>query len=252
MATRPPYLGLLNNLNRPVHGDGTGTCGSTIVVVNANSSALNVPTADEVCDPWSVWAAITGDQLVLPSDSSESDALANLTPGVSNEDNIVPVRIPASCRFLDFYHVWRINQQVQTAPRIKVYGRVPQAQYAVAQAGGTNGRLYPFDVDAAFPPLKDFWVPLVEPEEVTTYMELGSEAAARFGADMFISTGRYCLVQGVTDILVFISQAASYSTGVSSAEISPSSGGSTHVTFSSSSAPGDDTGYGVIIARIST
>ena len=252
MATRKQYLGLLNNLNRPVHGDGTGTCGSTIVVANANSSALNVPAAGEAGDPWTVWAAITGDQQVLLSDSSESDALAALVPGVVNEANIVPIQVPSACRFIDFYHVWRINQQVQTAPRIKVYGRVPQAQVHVAQADGTNGRLWPFDIDEDFPNVKDFWIPLIEPDETATYMEMGTEGAARFSADLFVSKGRYALVQGVTDVLVFISQAAAYTTNASTAEISATSGNSSIATWSSSAETGGDSDYGVIIARIST
>jgi len=229
-------------MNQPAVGVAAGAVGSTIAVCNLSSSALNTPGDSGIGDPWAAYAALDGEQQILSSVSSESGVFENIAGSVPNHANIRPIITPFG-QYANFYHIWRGNDTVTTAPRIQVFGRVKKPLQA---AGGLQR--WPNDDDPDFPNVVDFWIPLLEPGETNHYMEFGTAAAGRYTNRMFISKPRYVYLQGVEEIIVMITQAAAFS---ATQLVTMSSGGSTATFFSSSSSSASDASYGLIGVQLS-
>src|SRR6185436_6790112 len=119
-------------MQNPAIGVAAGATGSTLVVCNSNSAALNTPGDATAADPWIAWATLAGETPILSSVSSESGVLDNFGGDVPNSSNIRPIDTPFG-QYLNLYHVWRGDNTVTQAPRIQVFGKLPPPR---TEAGG--------------------------------------------------------------------------------------------------------------------
>lgn len=229
----------------PMERVASCSIGSTLVVANKNTSALNVPVAGQAPDGWFASAGDISDSQSLFSSASTSDSglLDEYAHTVPNNDNIRPIKC-VGWNYLNLYHVWRGNNTVTQAPRVVVLGKIPRV-YPV----GENIKAWPNDDDPDFPDLGEFWIPLTQTGETTQYIEFPTTAGARFTSKMYVSApSKYVYLQGVQEIMVFVTQTATFS---NTQLVSMSSSAATITEFSSSSSAGSDTSYGMIAAQFS-
>lgn len=222
--------------------------GSTLIVANTNSGQLNTWGTSGLGDPWLGFIAQSDSEGLLSSDNTSDAGYVDdqgLSAFVPGHQFIRPIRA-AGWNYANFYHIWRGNNTVTTAPRIMVYGRLPKPSPTML-ADGT--RAWPNDDDSDFPPLQEQWIPLTQPGETVTYLELPTAAGGHYLNRQFISApAKYVYLQGVEEILVMVVQAAAFS---NTQLVTMSSGGSTDTDLSSSSSAGSDTSYGVIGVQFS-
>ncbi len=220
--------------------------GSTLIVANKSSTTLNVPSANQVGDPWFAAADIvSSDESVYSSDSTSDSGLlsSGFAHDIPNSNNIRPIPCKGY-NYANFYHLVRGNNTTTVSPRIMVYGRVFRAVHA-----GEGGKAWPNDDDQDFPNVGSFWIPLTQPGESTAYLELPTTYGGRFLNKMYISApAKYVYLQGCEQIMAFVVQAA---TITNTQPVSMSSSAVTLEMYSSSSSAGSDTTYGMIACQLS-
>lgn len=246
--TLPLYTGAWRT-GFPSNRTSASSVGSTLIVANTNSFALNVTSANEVPDPWIGWAAQSdaSDGLLSGTEDQSSDSFVQggYEITVPNHANIRPIRC-VGWNYANFYHIYRVNLTPTTAPRIVVLGKVP---YPELGTGAEAHKKWPADDDIGFPDVEDFWIPLTVPGSTDSFLDLGLVAGARLKNDMFVSApSPYVYLQGVTEIMAFVVQVPVLGTVQ---EVSQTTGGATISAFSSSSSAAEDTSYGVIGVQFS-
>jgi hypothetical protein len=199
-------------MDAEVVGRGMTSIGGPLIVANTNSQALNRPSSggsyDILVRPWALYGG-TGE----------------------NHGNIRPIAIGEFGSYLNLYHIWREQLILGTAPRVQVFGRLPRPAESE-----TRGRQFPYDDDAEFPNIQDFWVLLEDPNESNEYLEFEQNPTHAYASQMWVSRKRTVYLQGCKEVIVAITQAAVFD--------------DTLAVGTSSSSFSDQT-YGMIGAQIS-